>query len=163
MPSDSPCYIHVFSLFPVCVRHTLPGAARSWGNLPSRCQADWRSGDHHSAVRNWLIRSLVMTLFPASGRQPSDDLSLRPGLFRSLAHPAFQSIHVQSCQSLTSDGKVRPCFMMIIILRKYVSRWWPLCRPCWPAASWSAPRPWVRSSGSSTQGALTPRSSTSEP
>ena len=47
----------VFSPFSVCVRHIVPGAARSWGNLPSRCQADWRSGDHHSAVRNWLIRS----------------------------------------------------------------------------------------------------------
>ena len=58
-----------------------------------------------------------------SGRQPTDDLSLQPGLFRSLAHPAFQSIHDQSCQSLTSDGKVRPCFMMMITQTKYVSRW----------------------------------------
>lgn len=45
----------VSSAFSVCVRHSLLGAASSSRSLPSLCQADWRSGDHHSAVRNWFV------------------------------------------------------------------------------------------------------------
>jgi len=58
-----------------------------------------------------------------SGRQPTDtdDLSLRPGLFRSLAHPAFQSIHDQSCQSLTSDGKVVTSVQTVLTCSKLIS------------------------------------------
>ena len=56
----------------------------------------------------FVITSLLMMITFCSGRHPTDDHTLRPGLFRSLTHPAFQSIHIQSCQTLTSDGKVRP-------------------------------------------------------
>ena len=164
-----------FSLLHTCILYSLSfqfacvTLCRGRPEAEGICQvAVKQTGGPEIIIQRWETESsevLWWPCLPVSGRQPTDtdDLSLRPGLFRSLAHPAFQSIHDQSCQSLTSDGKVRPCFMMMITQTKYVIRWWPLCRLCWPAASWSAPRPWVRSSGSSTQDALTPRSSTSEP
>ena len=41
-----------------------------------------------------------MSRVTCPGRHTTEDMSLRPGVYRQLAHPAIQSIHIQQCQSL---------------------------------------------------------------
>jgi len=56
-----------------------------------------------------------------NGRHANEDVSQKPGLFRNLNHPAFTSIQVQNCQSLTADGKVTSSVQTVLTCSKFIS------------------------------------------
>jgi len=50
-----------------------------------------------------------------------EDVLLKPAVFRPLNHPAFQSLHVQHCQSFNADGKVVSSVQTVLTCTKLVS------------------------------------------
>jgi len=75
---------------------------------------------HRDSAKSLSTR-LIVRRSSFSGRHTNDDLSLRPGVFRSLNHPAFQSIHIQNCQSLSQDAKVVTSIQTVLTCSKLVS------------------------------------------
>eukprot|EP00092_Neocalanus_flemingeri_P023709 GFUD01025714.1.p1 GENE.GFUD01025714.1~~GFUD01025714.1.p1 ORF type:complete len:574 (+),score=111.78 GFUD01025714.1:98-1819(+) len=76
-------------------------------------------GIHRDSAKSLSCRTIVRrSSFSGTSKE---DVLLRPGVFRSLNHPAFQSLHVQHCQSLNTDGKVVSSVQTVLTCTKLVS------------------------------------------
>lgn len=76
-------------------------------------------GIHRDSAKSLSSRTIVRrSSFSGTSKE---DVLLKPGVFRSLNHPAFQSLHVQHCQSLNADGKVISSVQTVLTCTKLVS------------------------------------------
>ena len=62
------------------------------------------------------IRSLLSDLLSLAGSEQRDQDSLR-----TLHHPAFQSIKVETCQSLSAEGRVTSSVQTVVTCTKLIS------------------------------------------
>jgi Rho-related BTB domain-containing protein 1/2 len=57
----------------------------------------------------------------SSPRPPRDVVTLGPGVFRQLRHPAFTSIHIQQCQTADQQGNVLSSVQTVLTCSKLLS------------------------------------------
>jgi Rho-related BTB domain-containing protein 1/2 len=76
-------------------------------------------GGHRDSAKSLSSRT-ILRRSSFSGLS-KEDVLLKPGVFRPLNHPAFQSLHIQHCQSLNADGKVVSSVQTVLTCTKLVS------------------------------------------